>query len=103
MKRFTEKIKDFAEQVQEENKQNKNGKSQNRSGYGSNSYSTSNPEQVLGTMWSYFIAFWMGIFISLFAILALLPHPKTFFLFNYDGSGCKNFRRYCFQPKKFIS
>ena len=80
MKRFTEKIKDFAEQVQEENKQNKNGKSQNRSGYGSNSYSTSNPEQVLGTMWSYFIAFWMGIFISLFAILALLPHPKTFFL-----------------------
>ena len=80
MKRFTEKIKDFADQVQEENRQNKNGKTQKKAGYTFDSHSTSNPEQVLGTMWSYFIAFWMGIFISLFAIIALLPHPKTAFL-----------------------
>lgn len=80
MKRFTEKIKDFADQVQEDNKQNKNTKGQKSYNYSFNSHNTSNPEQVIGTMWSYFFAFWFGIFISLIAIIFLLGSPRTSFL-----------------------
>ncbi len=77
MKKFTEKIKDFADQVQEENKQNKNGKGQKSYNYNFSSHSTSNPEQVIGTMWSYFFALWIGLFLSLIAVVVLISQPKT--------------------------
>ena len=80
MKRLTDKMKDLANQVQEDNKNNQNARVQKSHSHSIGSFSTSNPEQVLGTMWSYFIAFWMGIFISLFAIVFLLSNPKTMFL-----------------------
>jgi len=38
---------------------------------------TSHPEQVIGTMYSYFVAFWIGTFISIIAFLILLPNQKT--------------------------
>lgn len=80
MKKFTEKIKDFADQVQENNKQTKNTQGQKSYNYSFNSHSTSNPEQVIGTMWSYFFALWVGLFFSLIAVVVLISQPKTVFL-----------------------
>jgi hypothetical protein len=76
-----QKINDLSDQFQNDlnNQNNQNSKGKRENHYQKN-YSTSNPEQVIGTMWSYFTAFWLGIFISMFAILILLPNPKTSFL-----------------------
>lgn len=83
MKRWSDlkdKVNDFANQVQDNAQQQNKNKSQSNYHQNRNNFQTSNPEQVLGTMWSYFFAMWIGIFISLFAIIFLISKPKTSFL-----------------------
>lgn len=80
MKSIKNKLNEFANQVQEEVNHQKYNKNQSYQRNKQNNYTTSNPEQVIGTMWSYFVAFWMGIFLSLIAILVLINNDKTFFL-----------------------
>ena len=77
MKSLKNKLNDFANQVQENSQQQKNNNQQSNYGRNKNTYQTSNPEQVLGTMWSYFFALWIGLFISLIAVIALMGNPKT--------------------------
>ena len=71
------KLNDFANQVLDDDKQQKYDKTKQGQGNRQSPYATSNPEQVIGTMWSYFFAFWIGLFISLFAIITFVSNPKT--------------------------
>ena len=80
MKSIKNKLNDIANQVQEDYKNQNTNNQRSNQGQRKGAYSTSNPEQVIGTMWSYFFAFWLGLFISLFAIMVFLTNQKTFFL-----------------------
>ena len=80
MKSLKNKLKDIASQAQEDYKQQNQNSGKPNQKHRQNSYSTSNPEQVLGTMWSYFFAFWIGLFMSLFAVMVLITNQKTIFL-----------------------
>ena len=77
MKSLKNKLNDFANQVLDDDKQQKYGKTKQNQGTRQSPYATSNPEQVIGTMWSYFFAFWIGLFLSLFAIITFIYNPKT--------------------------
>ena len=77
MKSLKNKLNDFANQVLDDDKQQKYDKTKQGQGNRQSPYATSTPEQVIGTMWSYFFAFWIGLFISLFAIITFVSNPKT--------------------------
>ena len=80
MKSIKNKLNEFANQVQEEVNQQKYNSNQSQPRNRKNNYGTSNPEQVIGTMWSYFFALWIGLFFSLIAVVVLISQPKTAFL-----------------------
>lgn len=80
MKSIKNKINEFANQLQEDINQQKSDPTRKNRNYQQSSYATSNPEQVIGTMWSYFFAFWIGLFISVFAVISFIGNPKTFYL-----------------------
>lgn len=80
MKSIKNKLNEFANQVQDEVNQQKYNNNQSQQRNRHNNYGTSNPEQVLGTMWSYFFALWIGLFFSLIAVVVLISQPKTAFL-----------------------
>ena len=77
-----EKAREISSSIEEELKTKETKKGTRGQGYNKSNYmtGTSNPEQVIGTMYSYFAAFWIGTFISMIAILFLLPNQKTWFL-----------------------
>lgn len=77
MKSIKNKLNELANQVQDEVNQQKYNNNQPNQRNRQSNYSTSNPEQVIGTMWSYFFAFWIGLFISLLAVVVLISQPKT--------------------------
>lgn len=77
--KMQEKAKEISDSIEHEIKANK-GKKTDKKSYQTFSKETTNPEQVIGTMWSYFIAFWIGTFISVFAFFMLLNDEKSWFL-----------------------
>lgn len=90
MKRFNEikgkmqqKAKKISQSIEDELRANQKRNSTNTSKtsyHYSSSGDHSSPEQIIGTMYSYFVAFWVGTIISAIAFVMLLPSPKTWFL-----------------------
>ena len=84
MKRFTE-IKSKAQDIAEEIKQSLNeevDKTDNKSRSNKKFYQrqSSSPEEVVGTVWSWFVILWFGIIVTLFGIILALSNSR-FWLF----------------------